>query len=105
MSKYDAFQTACQAHVKTITEAGDAHGVDRHLLGLKLMVKPTDPPSAFFTHPVYAQSSQWTLSTSGLFFSDRMLATGFGAVVSCNVQWMFKLRFLYLHIGNMKLGC
>ncbi|KAJ8324425.1 hypothetical protein O5D80_006681 [Batrachochytrium dendrobatidis] len=106
MSKYDAFQTACQAHVKTITEAGDAHGVDRHLLGLKLMVKPTDPPSAFFTHPVYAQSSQWTLSTSGLFFSDRMLATGFGAVVAEGYGMNYTIGDSIIKMGiESKVAC
>ncbi|KAI8924064.1 acyltransferase ChoActase/COT/CPT [Entophlyctis helioformis] len=78
--KYKALQTACKAHVDYLAVASDGRGVDRHLLGLRLVMKDGES-SDVFKHPVFAQSSKWQLSTSALFPSDRLYGTGFGAVV------------------------
>jgi hypothetical protein len=40
-------------------------GVDRHLLGLKLCAQPGET-HAIFSHPIFAKSSKWQLSTSAL---------------------------------------
>lgn len=76
--KRDLFRSACEKHVAYLKRASNAHGVDRHLLGLKLVMQPNES-TPVFTHPLFAQSQKWRLSTSGLFYSDKVSATGFGA--------------------------
>ncbi|KAJ3045926.1 hypothetical protein HDV00_006192 [Rhizophlyctis rosea] len=78
--KYTALQKACGSHIEYLTAASNGHGVDRHLLGLRLMLKEGETCDVF-KDPAYAKSSTWKLSTSGLFPGDRVLGTGFGAVV------------------------
>jgi carnitine O-acetyltransferase len=77
--KYKALQTACKAHIDYIQMASNGFGVDRHLLGLKLCLKEGESHE-IFTHPVFAQSQKWQLSTSALFSGDRLIGTGFGTV-------------------------
>ncbi|KAH9275992.1 hypothetical protein BSLG_004468 [Batrachochytrium salamandrivorans] len=106
LKKYELFRTACKNHVETISSAGDGHGVDRHLLGLKLMLKPGEGESPFFTHPVYTQSSTWRLSTSGLFSSDRMHGTGFGAVMPDGYGMNYTIGESIIKIGiESKMDC
>ncbi|KAL2913180.1 hypothetical protein HK105_207299 [Polyrhizophydium stewartii] len=76
--KFASLQKACKAHVDYISAAMDGRGVDRHMLGLRLVMKEGES-SEFFKHPVFAESTRWRLSTSGLFPSERMEGTGFGA--------------------------
>jgi len=79
--KYDALQSACKAHTTYIAAATRAAGCDRHLLGLRLTLTPTDPTPEIFSDPAYALSQTFRLSTSGLVPSRNIMATGFGAVV------------------------
>ena len=78
--KYAAFQAAAKAHISYITKASNGMGVDRHLLGLKLVMEQGES-HPIYTHPIYAKSSKWQLSTSGLFSGERLAGTGFGTVV------------------------
>jgi carnitine O-acetyltransferase len=80
-AKVKLLRKAAAAHVEYIKNASQGQGVDRHLLGLRCVMKPGET-STIFTHPVFAKSQKWQLSTSALFFSDRVLGTGFGTVVS-----------------------
>ncbi|KAG1905364.1 uncharacterized protein F5891DRAFT_1183308 [Suillus fuscotomentosus] len=90
-------QQAIQTHAGRTREAAVGRGIDRHLLGLKLMLEelpvdattstsssdspsksgPTDPPQKR-THPLFADSQEWKLSTSGLSTDDQFRGTGFG---------------------------
>ena len=54
--------------------------MDRHLLGLRLVLKQGEQKHAMFTHPVFTKSSSWILSTSALFSGERVYGTGFGSV-------------------------
>ncbi|KAI9222459.1 acyltransferase ChoActase/COT/CPT [Blastocladiella britannica] len=76
------FKTACAAQGKYIAEASRGMGVDRHLLGLRLCLKPGETPPPIFTDPAYAQSCAWRLSTSGLGARSYtcLYGTGFGCV-------------------------
>jgi len=57
------------------------HGFDRHLLGLRLLLRPLhDEAADLFNDALFEQSSTWKLSTSGLSAGPLFKGTGFGAV-------------------------
>ncbi len=57
------------------------HGFDRHLLGLRHLLRPLHDESAdLFNDELFEQSSKWKLSTSGLSAGPLFKGTGFGAV-------------------------
>ncbi|KAG0706775.1 acyltransferase ChoActase/COT/CPT [Suillus ampliporus] len=95
-------QRAIQTHARRTREAATGRGIDRHLLGLKLMLEelpvdtstsassPSDSPSSsnpthpsathpLFTDPLFARSQEWKLSTSGLSAGYNFRGTGFGS--------------------------
>ncbi|GJE93891.1 choline/carnitine O-acyltransferase [Phanerochaete sordida] len=93
------FAAAAQKHVRLAKEAGQGRGVDRHLLGLKLIngelakqakAHPEqDTPEAkrarhaatmLFDNAVYKRSSHWVLSTSAV-WSKHFGPYGWGEVV------------------------
>ena len=55
----------------------NGHGVDRHLLGLRVCMRPEES-AEIFKDPAYARSSTFELSTSGL-TPGPYIAAGFGA--------------------------
>ncbi|KAJ3337352.1 Carnitine O-acetyltransferase mitochondrial [Gonapodya sp. JEL0774] len=55
------------------------NGIDRHLLGLRLLLYPDEPIPEFFKDPAYALSKHWTLSTSQI-PSDWFTGYGWGEV-------------------------
>jgi len=71
---------AARVHGAMAREAGNAMGIDRHLLGLKLSLKEGEEVPALFSDPVYVRSSRWTLSTSAI-FSQHFPSYGWGEVV------------------------
>ncbi|KAG1747233.1 Choline/Carnitine o-acyltransferase-domain-containing protein [Suillus paluster] len=68
---------AIQTHRRT-REAATGRGIDKHLLGLKLMLEglATHP---LFTDPLFSRSQEWKLSTSGLSAGYNFRGTGFGS--------------------------
>ncbi|KAF7314466.1 Carnitine acetyl transferase [Mycena kentingensis (nom. inval.)] len=60
--------------------AADGQGVDRHLFGLKRMLKPDEPVPAIYTDKAYSYTSHWELSTSQL-SSPFFDGWGYGEVV------------------------
>ena len=60
------FTQAAHRHVQYATWATDGRGVDRHLFGLKKMLKEGEFLPGIFTDPAFGQSSHWELSTSQL---------------------------------------
>lgn len=63
-----------------LVQAANGKGCDRHLFGLKMMMKPGEQV-ALFTDPAYTRSTHWGLSTSGL-VGELMDGWGFGEVVA-----------------------
>lgn len=61
-----AFRAAVDAHVKYITDASDGKGVDRHLFGLKKVLRDGEELPALFKDRAYNYSSTWYLSSSQL---------------------------------------
>ena len=62
----ELFQKACNAHVAYITDASDGKGVDRHLFGLKKLLKDGEELPEIFKDPAYTYSSTWFISSSQL---------------------------------------
>ena len=61
-----AFRNALDAHVKYITVASDGKGVDRHLFGLKKLLRDGEEMPALFKDRAYSYSGTWYLSSSQL---------------------------------------
>ena len=56
-------------------------GFDRHLLGLRLLLRPLNgEDAALFGDDLFDRSAQWKLSTSGLSAGLLFKGTGFGAM-------------------------
>lgn len=60
------FRAAVAAHVKYTMDASEGHGVDRHLFGLKKLVKDGEELPEIFRDPAYTYSSTWYISSSQL---------------------------------------
>ncbi|THH05513.1 hypothetical protein EW145_g4738 [Phellinidium pouzarii] len=79
-TKRTLLKAAAVRHVQLAKEAGSAQGVDRHLLGLKMLIKEGDEVPALFSDPLFTRSSNWVLSTSAV-FSKHFDAYGWGEIV------------------------
>ncbi|KAI0642267.1 carnitine acetyl transferase [Trametes meyenii] len=74
------FKDAVKTHGTDARSAGNGHGIDRHLLGLKLLVEEGEQMPALFSDPVVRRASYWVLSTSAI-FSKHFGPYGWGEVV------------------------
>lgn len=70
---------ATKAHNAYTRDASTGKGCDRHFMGLKLMMREGES-HPLFQDPLFQQSQDWILSTSGLSAGDRFYGTGFGTV-------------------------
>jgi len=77
--KYELLTKATTAHTAYTRDASLGKGCDRHLMALKLLLRP-DESHPLFEDELYAKSQEWKLSTSGLSAGDRFHGTGFGTV-------------------------
>lgn len=64
-----------------MASAVEGHGVDRHLLGLRLLIQPNEKKPSIFTDVAYSRSSHWNLSTSQI-TSEYYDGYGWGEVVA-----------------------
>ncbi|KAJ6609216.1 carnitine acetyltransferase [Mycena sp. CBHHK59/15] len=72
---------ALHTHTTLTREAATGRGIDRHLLGLKLMLRPLNGEQApLFEDEMFHRSQKWKLSTSGLSAGNLFSGTGFGAM-------------------------
>lgn len=74
-TKLSALQAAATSHNSYTRDASTGKGCDRHLFGLKQMLRPGES-SPLFDDKLFAKSAEWKLSTSGLSAGDRFLGTG-----------------------------
>ena len=72
-------RTAAEQHRCYSRECSNGMGIDRHLLGLKLSLRPGEEMPAIFTDKAFALSGTWELSTSHL-ASEHFETWGFGEV-------------------------
>lgn len=78
-TKRELFDAAIQAHSRYSRAAATGKGIDRHLLGLRCMMKPEeleDMP-ALFRDELFTRSQTWKLSTSSLSPGDQFRGTGY----------------------------
>lgn len=75
---YNLLFKAVQAHNHFTREASVGKGFDRHLLGLRQVLREGETHE-LFKDPLFAESQSFKLSTSGLSAGDRFFGTGFGA--------------------------
>lgn len=76
---YELLTMATKAHNLFTRDSSTGKGCDRHLMGLKLLLREGES-HPIFEDPLYTDSSAWVLSTSGLSAGDRFFGTGFGTV-------------------------
>ena len=65
-----------KVHNDYTREASLGRGIDRHLMGLRLVMKEEEF-SPLFEDELYGLSQEWLLSTSGLSAGDRFIGTGY----------------------------
>ncbi|KAJ3217925.1 hypothetical protein HK099_005296 [Clydaea vesicula] len=104
LEKYQLLVKAAKAHVEYITSASQGKGCDRHLLGLRCVIKDGEKPHPLFTDRVFKESTHFRLSTSGLFPAKYVLATGFGAVVpdGYGMNYIFQPDHIKMGIESKK---
>lgn len=92
------FRAAVAAHSKYTAEASVGKGVDRHLFGLKKLIRDGEEVPSLFKDPTYAYSGSWFLSTSQLsseYFNgygwSQVIDEGFGIAYMINEN-----RYLFL---------
>lgn len=73
-------QEAAKSHVEYISNAARALGVDRHFLGLAMLVGADEDAPALFSDDLFLRSKRWVVSTSTL-----PVVPGFGPVVEDGV--------------------
>lgn len=102
-AKIDTFNKACKQHVAYLTAAADGRGVDRHLFGLKQMLREGEPVPAIFQDPVFAYSSTWFLSTSQV-PSEYFQSWGFSQVVDegFGLGYLVNKDWIHTHIACKK---
>ena len=66
---------ALQTHGRLTRNAALGKGIDRHLLGLSLVLGENEAPG-IFTDPYFIKSQEWKLSTSGLSAGTYFRGTG-----------------------------
>lgn len=103
--KVELLKKAIDSHVRYMADAVEGRGVDRHLLGLRMSIRPNEPKPSIFADPAYSRSSHWQLSTSQL-SSEHFFGYGWGEVVpdGFGVAYMVKERSLHFNVVSMKLG-
>jgi len=74
------FRKAVSRHIQYAAWAADGQGVDRHLFGLKQMLKPDEQIPEIYNDGAFSKTNHWELSTSQL--SSKFLdGWGYGEVV------------------------
>ncbi|KAG5653662.1 hypothetical protein H0H81_011622 [Sphagnurus paluster] len=98
------FERAVARHMQYAAWAADAQGVDRHLFGLKKLVKEGEELPAIYKDEAFAKSSHWELSTSQL-SSPYFDGWGYGEVVPDGYGLAYSIGDNYIRwtITSLKL--
>ncbi|KAJ3062174.1 Carnitine O-acetyltransferase mitochondrial [Podochytrium sp. JEL0797] len=104
VTKGELGRKAIAAQSSYMAKAVDGKGVDRHLLGLRLVLKPNETKPTIFTDPSYALSSHWNLSTSQI-SSEYYNGYGWGEVVAdgYGCAYMVNNNVLQFNLVSQKL--
>lgn len=88
--KAQLLKKAAKVHAKYTGLAASAQGVDRHFLGLAMMVQEGEKAPQLFSDPVYQRSKRWRASTSQL-SHPRFNLWGYGEVVPDGVGLAYSI--------------
>ncbi|KAI0784600.1 acyltransferase ChoActase/COT/CPT [Abortiporus biennis] len=77
--RFQALSAAAFKHSGLTKQAAIGRGIDRHLLGLRCMLRDDEPLPELFQDKLFKKSQTWKLSTSGLSAGYQLRGTGFGA--------------------------
>jgi carnitine O-acetyltransferase len=99
------FQAAVKQHLTYATAAADGQGVDRHLFGLKKLLKEGEHPPALYSDAAFAKTSNWQLSTSQI-SSEVFDCWGYGEVTpdGFGCAYAIKERSLTFTLTSLGLG-
>lgn len=99
------FRAALAAHVKYISDAGEGHGVDRHLFGLKKSLQPGESVPAIFADPAFSYSNHWFISSSQL-SSEYFNGYGWSQVVDdgWGIAYMINEESIQFNVVSKGLG-
>jgi carnitine O-acetyltransferase len=89
--KLQLLQDAVNAHVKYINSAAQAKGVDRHFLGLSMLVQDGEKAPDLYSLPVFARAKRWRVSTSHLTHPN-FVGWGYGQVVPDGVGLAYSIH-------------
>lgn len=89
--KLGLLRDAVTSHAKFIGDAAKAMGVDRHFLGLALAVKEGEEAPPLLSHPLFARSKTWRVSTSHL-THPRFDSWGYGEVTPNGVGLAYSIH-------------
>mmetsp|Transcript_18758 Transcript_18758/g.20218 ORF Transcript_18758/g.20218 Transcript_18758/m.20218 type:complete len:674 (-) Transcript_18758:1053-3074(-) len=78
--KINLLSKACASHTQFIGNASKGLGVDRHFLGLSLLVQDGERMPDLYSDPVFIRSKRWRVSTSNL-TNPTISNWGYGEVV------------------------
>lgn len=104
--KYEALKAAVIRHTELMNEAVNGEGIDRHLLGLQLLLRhDIGESAAIFNDPAYSFTNHWFLSTSQL-SSNYFENKGWGEVVldGFGIGYMIKNHSLHFNVTSRHLG-
>lgn len=98
------FREAAKAHGEYMKLASDGYGVDRHLLGLQLLIRKNEAVPLLFADPMYSASKNWRMSTSQL-TSELFDGYGWGQVVpdGYGLAYMIKNDSIHVNIASLHL--
>ncbi|RJE22477.1 carnitine [Aspergillus sclerotialis] len=99
------FRSALAAHTKYTLDASDGRGVDRHLFGLKKLLREGEKLPALYEDPAYAYSSSWYISSSQL-SSEYFNGYGWSQVIDdgFGIAYMINEDSLNFNIVCKRLG-
>ncbi|PWN27023.1 putative carnitine O-acetyltransferase mitochondrial precursor [Jaminaea rosea] len=103
--RYAKFQAAVKQHLNYATSAADGQGVDRHLFGLKKLLKDGEEVPALYKDEAFGKSSNWQLSTSQI-SSEVFSSWGYGEVVPDGYGCAYAIKgdSLTFTVTSLKLG-
>lgn len=103
--RHAKFQAAVKQHLAYAVSAADGQGVDRHLFGLKKLLKDGEEVPAIYKDEAFAKSSNWQLSTSQI-SSEVFASWGYGEVTPDGFGCAYAIKgdSLTFTVTSMKLG-
>jgi len=96
--KINLLSKACASHTQFIGNASKGLGVDRHFLGLSLLVQDGEHMPDLYSDPVFLRSKRWRVSTSNL-TNPTMNSWGYGEVVPDGVGLSYAVDKNHIMFG------